>query len=254
MINEFLTFQKFNYYSYQLSFKSNKKIIANCDKCGKERIIIKKDCAPLCISCSAKKRGFTHKTNCQCPFCNNSGINNPFYGKQHTEKNKEKRRGKNSNFYIDGRTNKINFCIKEKCNNKISRGSKSRLCKPCSKKGKLNPNYKNGITSLNISIRNLIKYNLWRITIFKRDNYTCQECNKNKSYLEAHHIKPFNIILSEFLQAYSQFSPIENKEKLVRLAESYEPFWDIGNGITLCKNCHNNTKNQLIKFLSIKEK
>ena len=39
-------------------------------------------------------------------------------------------------------------------------------------------------------------------------------------------------------QIYSQFSPIEDKEKLVELAVSYQPFWDIANGKTLCYDCH----------------
>jgi len=37
-------------------------------------------------------------------------------------------------------------------------------------------------------------------------------------------------------------NPIEDKETLVRLAISYEPFWNIDNGKTLCKICHNKTK------------
>ncbi len=45
-------------------------------------------------------------------------------------------------------------------------------------------------------------------------------------------------ILEEFLREYSRFSPIEDKETLVRLAVTYKPFWDLNNGITLCKNCH----------------
>jgi len=33
-----------------------------------------------------------------------------------------------------------------------------------------------------------------------------------------------------------------DKETLVRLAITYEPFWDIDNGETLCIDCHNKTK------------
>ena len=39
--------------------------------------------------------------------------------------------------------------------------------------------------------------------------------------LEAHHKKAFYLILEEFLQQYSQFSPIEDKETLLRLAITY---------------------------------
>ena len=85
----------------------------------------------------------------------------------------------------------------------------------------------------------MFEYDEWINQIFSRDNYTCQECYQKGGKLEAHHIKPFSIIFNEFLNTYSQFSPIEDKETLVRLSESYEPFWNINNGVTLCQNCHN---------------
>jgi len=36
----------------------------------------------------------------------------------------------------------------------------------------------------------------------------------------------------------SKASLIEDRETLFRLAEKYEPFSDINNGKTLCKECH----------------
>jgi 5-methylcytosine-specific restriction endonuclease McrA len=77
-------------------------------------------------------------------------------------------------------------------------------------------NWKGGVSDKNRQIRNLRKYKEWRDEIFKRDDYTCLECFKKGVYIEAHHIKKF----SEYPE--------------LRL--------DIGNGITLCKSCHNNTK------------
>jgi hypothetical protein len=66
---------------------------------------------------------------------------------------------------------------------------------------------------------------------------------KRGKNLEAHHNKkPFFIILEEFLKEYSQFSPIEDKETLARLAITYKPFWDVDNGETLCKKCHGKYK------------
>ncbi len=106
--------------------------------------------------------------------------------------------------------------------------------------------WKGGITSLYDSIRSLEEYKNWRIKVFIRDNYTCQECFQPGSRLHSHHHKKtFAKILQEFLQYYSQFSPIEDKETLVRLAITYEPFWNIDNGQTLCEECHKETDTYL---------
>ena len=107
-----------------------------------------------------------------------------------------------------------------------------------SHKGKNHYNWKDGKTSLSERIRFLSEFSNWRKQIYERDNYTCQKCFKKGVKLNSHHIKPFAIILAEFLQEYNQFSPIEDKETLVRLAITYTPFWEVKNGITYCKKCH----------------
>jgi len=106
--------------------------------------------------------------------------------------------------------------------------------------GKANGMYKDGRTTLAYSLRHCKKYEIWRKAVFERDNYTCQLCKKVGGELEAHHIRPFSIILEEFLKKYSQFSPVEDKEILFELGITYKPFWDINNGITLCRECHYN--------------
>jgi hypothetical protein len=113
--------------------------------------------------------------------------------------------------------------------------------------GSNNPNWKGGITELAQLIRGLSKNDTFRLKVFERDNYTCQECNIRGKYLEVHHVKPFNILLLDFLQNYNQFSPIDDKEKLIRLAISWFPFWNINNGKTLCSDCHNKTKKGKIR-------
>ena len=104
----------------------------------------------------------------------------------------------------------------------------------------------NGILYEKKGISNLIRESenskKWIKDIFVKDNYKCQECFIRGGKLEAHHIKAFSLILQEFLNTYSQFSPLEDKETLLRLSESYKPFWDLFNGRTLCVKCHNKTK------------
>ncbi len=107
-----------------------------------------------------------------------------------------------------------------------------------SKRGSKSWAWKGGIAPLHSRIRESMKYIQWRSDVFQRDSWTCQTCGKNGGNLEAHHLTPFSTIFKEFLQKYNQFSPIEDKETLVRLSESYEEFWDINNAITLCKKCH----------------
>lgn len=104
-----------------------------------------------------------------------------------------------------------------------------------------------GITPLHNSIRNLDEYKIWRTQVFKRDNYICQECFQVGGKLESHHIKKFSLIFQEFLKQYSQFSPLEDQETLLRLAITYEPFWDVSNGQTLCEECHKLILNCKIK-------
>jgi hypothetical protein len=94
---------------------------------------------------------------------------------------------------------------------KQSRCYKTIYCKQCYK----NENHhwwKGGVTPVNALVRTSDRYKQWRIKVFKRDSFTCRKCGKNKSPIEAHHIKPFY-----------------KYEKL--------RFW-VSNGITLCVSCH----------------
>ena len=56
------------------------------------------------------------------------------------------------------------------------------------------------------------EYTKWRQRVFVRDNYTCQECNKNGVRLNAHHISYW--------------------------ADDFDGRYDVNNGITLCEECH----------------
>ena len=84
--------------------------------------------------------------------------------------------------------------------------------------------------------RNYPAYYEWRTLIYKRDNYTCQICSKRGHVLNAHHLDGYR----------------NNPDKRILLE----------NGITLCKECHdnfhhqygyNNTKEQFIEFKANRE-
>ena len=117
---------------------------------------------------------------------------------------------------------------------------KEKISKRCMGKfGKDAPCWKGGLTLLWDLIRGSQKYSNWRTQVFGRDNFTCQECGKRGSWLEAHHIKRFSNIIKD------------NNIKTLEEAYMCEELWDLNNGITLCKECHNKTKG-MIKMITIK--
>jgi len=94
------------------------------------------------------------------------------------------------------------------------------------KTGKNSRNWQCGKTNLRRLIPQLDKYKQWRSDVFKRDNWTCQTCNKRGCYLEAHHIKSLKEIFSD--------NKIKNSEDALKCKE----LWELNNGVTLCKDCH----------------
>lgn len=113
--------------------------------------------------------------------------------------------------------------------------------------------WKGGINPLRVIIRDLSESVEWRKSVFNRDDYTCQNCGIRGTYLEAHHVKTFEQIYREFLQAFKFLSPVHDKYRLVELSRGYTDFWDVGNGQTLCSECHDSTKLGPIKEKSIWE-
>jgi len=63
-----------------------------------------------------------------------------------------------------------------------------------------------------------LEYKQWRTSVFERDNWTCQTCGVRGVYLEAHHIKGWK--------------------------DFVELRYVVSNGVTLCRECHNLTKNK----------
>lgn len=76
MIDEEKTLKQFGYTSDSLSHGSNKKVVAICNDCGKERVLKFLDYRNLCISCTLKNKRV--------------GKNNPMYGKKHSKETKKK--------------------------------------------------------------------------------------------------------------------------------------------------------------------
>lgn len=80
-------------------------------------------------------------------------------------------------------------------------------------------NWQGGISTLNKKEREIAwytnRYTTWRKSVYRRDNYTCQDCGVQKTVLHAHHIKSW--------KDYPEYR------------------YELDNGVTLCQNCHINT-------------
>lgn len=92
------------------------------------------------------------------------------------------------------------------------------------------PAWKGGRTKLTESIRKSDKYKLWRKAVYKKANYTCQNCHKRNTMFEAHHIKEFIKLI------------VENNIRTVKQAMVCDSLWNLDNGILLCSKCHSLTK------------
>jgi len=102
-------------------------------------------------------------------------------------------------------------------------------------RGKYNPAWKGGITKFSQIIRTSDKYIEWRNAVYKRDNWTCQNCGKRckrklSIFLEAHHKKKFSKILEE------------NNIRTFEQAMQCKELWELDNGKTLCRKCHLNER------------
>jgi len=98
-------------------------------------------------------------------------------------------------------------------------------------KGEKSYLWKGGITPLTKKIRSSFKYRQWRSDIFTRDDFTCQDCGRRGLYIEAHHEEAFADIMEI------------NDIKTFEQSMDCEELWNINNGITLCRKCHNKNKN-----------
>ena len=140
------------------------------------------------------------------------GENHPNFGKHLPEATREKIRIANSgeNCYHYGQS------PTDETRRKMSEALKGDKCY----------NWKGGITAVNHSIRTCLQYREWIMAIFKRDNFTCQDCGATKVYLHAHHIRLFSDIMQE------------NNITSLEEALLCDALWDVSNGRSLCELCH----------------
>ena len=166
------------------------------------------------------------------------GKNHPMFGKHPTAWNKGKK-----NIFSQDTLKKMRLAKLGKVGNKkgtkVSIETRKKLS--IALKGRVSPNkgkfmpwlsgsnhwcWKGGITPLMRKIRHSLKYSEWRKTCFIRDNHTCQMCYQRGGNLEVDHTKPFAIIIEE------------NNIKTFEEAMFCVELWDINNGKTLCRDCH----------------
>lgn len=110
-----------------------------------------------------------------------------------------------------------------------------------SRKGENNPNYKGGITPLRNKIRHSIAYKQWKDLVCLKCGLKCVDCGEvyDESSLEVHHSsRSFANLMQAFLNLHYKYSLPKDEEILLMLADCYSPFWDINNGVSLCKECH----------------
>ena len=226
-------------------------------RCIEERVcklcptkITYKSKSGYCRLCSNKHRKtyvpqITHKAECMCNACK----------KLRGELKVEDLPG-----YKDGRCSKQYFC---KCGNEIGMNTFLKgkgQCLKCSTKlinlgrkrtdlvrGPTNPHY-TGRPDFKKMFIGTQEYKQFRKDMYTRDSFTCQTCKLVGGSLELHHKIPFAILLQEFAKHYNQFSIIEDKETMIRLALNWKPFFDETNMITLCSKCHRETDSYGIRF------
>ena len=106
----------------------------------------------------------------------------------------------------------------------IKLSEETKLKMSLAKRGAATHLWKGGITPINALIRCSREYKLWRQEVFKRDNWTCVFCKNRGVKFHADHIKQFAL--------YPELR------------------FELGNGRTLCVECHKRTDTYLKRKVS----
>lgn len=145
-----------------------------------------------------------------------SGKNHPMYGKKHTEETKKKIKEARARQEITPvmlkslSKGRVKVWTPE-MRNRLSEVAKKRgLGKMTA--GNKHWNWKGGITDENALQRGSEEYRIWRMNVFRRDRFTCQDCGCVGKNLVAHHVKE-----------WSDYPELR---------------FDVDNGLTLCRSCH----------------
>ena len=172
------------------------------------------------------QKPYPHKEKCICPRCNPQKLREIGFQKGHMPICGFKKGQKGWNKGTKGimKPNKTSFkkghiawFIKQNKPHPAIGQIKEGL------KREKSPRWKGGITPYTQKLRNSERYKQWRETVYKRDNYTCQDCGDNKGgNLNAHHIIPF-----------AECMEIDFEDMI----------FNIDNGITYCEECHGGIKN-----------
>ena len=88
-----------------------------------------------------------------------------------------------------------------------------------------NFNWQGGLKPIHTAIRNLDEYKQWRNNVYRRDHYKCVLCESKD--IHAHHLIPLGLICK-----------IQGVKDTVDALDC-SMLWNVSNGVTLCKECHN---------------
>jgi len=239
-VDDDITFAEKGYRSTELMHGSNKPVWAicqgeNCErKGGRGRWVVYQRCTALCHGCATKKLDIVN----ECYTAEKL----PWVDDEITFAEKGYR-----SIWLRPKSGREVWCVcaNTDCEREGGRGrwvmfkDCRELCISCAhktdeirikhsecKKGEKHPNWKCGITPENRKFYNSREYDIWRRSVFERDEYTCQECGERGVVLNSHHILPIR----------------DWKEPRFSL--------NIKNGITLCEDCHRETYGKEYEFFN----